>query len=268
MLIFVLVPRSKSLHAWTLLMLHLHVESIGCSTFVGYSCMHLRLYLLPFRLSKVQWVHRHSQIPLDLLWVRQVIPGLAHLPCPRVQLSDWSDYILLHDEWLGIVRRAADLHRGLVCNQVETRAWLRRFHCKLERVGLWRHLIPQAVLQETFCCPQCVEVFSSYQQMAAHRAARHCFRNLASFYAGGTCCMACAREFHHSKALFDHLNYVRTGCLCTWACLSLPCAMPVAVRHAGRGADSLLISSSGFVVPPMSICAPLLPAGDLKKPCR
>ena len=39
-----------------LLMLHLHVESIGCSTFVGYSCMHLRLYLLPFRLSKVQWV--------------------------------------------------------------------------------------------------------------------------------------------------------------------------------------------------------------------
>ena len=181
---------------------------------------------------------RHSQIPLDLLWVRQVIPGLAHLPCPRVQVSDWSDYILLHDEWLGIVRRAADLHRGLVRNQVEARAWLRRFHCKVECIGLWRHSIPQAVLQETFCCPQCVEVFSSYQQMAAHRAARHCFRNLASFYAGGTCCMACAREFHHSKALFDHLNYVRTGCLCTWACLTLPCAMPAVVRHAGCGADS------------------------------
>ena len=76
--------------------------------------------------------------------------------------------------------------------------------------------------------------------------------------------MACAREFHHSKALFDHLNYVRTGCLCTWACFSLPCAMPVAVRHAGRGADSLLASNSGFVVPPMRISAPMLPAGDLQ----
>ena len=40
----------------------------------------------------------HSQNTLDLLWVRQVIPGLAHLPCPLLQRSDWSDYILLHDE--------------------------------------------------------------------------------------------------------------------------------------------------------------------------
>ena len=58
--IFVLAPRtflfSKALHVWTLLVLHLHVESIGCSTFVGYSCMRWRLYLLPFRLIKVQWV--------------------------------------------------------------------------------------------------------------------------------------------------------------------------------------------------------------------
>ena len=100
----------------------------------------------------------HSQIPLDLLLVRQVIPGLAHLPCPLLQVSDWSDYSLLHDEWLGIFRGAADLHWGHVRNQVETRAWLRRFHCKLECIGLWRHSIPQAVLQETFCCPQCAEV--------------------------------------------------------------------------------------------------------------
>ena len=69
----------------------------------------------------------HSQIPLDLLWVRHVSPGLAHLPCPLLQVSDWSDYILVHDKWLGIVRRAADLHRGLARNQVETRAWRRRF---------------------------------------------------------------------------------------------------------------------------------------------
>ena len=33
------------------------------------------------------------------------------------------------------------------------------FICKLECIGLWRHSIPQAVLQETFCCPQSVEVF-------------------------------------------------------------------------------------------------------------
>ena len=109
---------------------------------------------------------------------------------------------------------------------------------------------------------------SSYQQIAAHRAARHGFRNLASFYAGGTCCVACAWELHRSKAMFEHLNYVRTGCLCTWACFSLPCAMPVAVRHAGRGADSLLISNSGFVVPLMRMFEPLLCAGDLQKPCR
>ena len=125
-------------------------------------------------------------------------------------------------------------------------------------------MIPQAVLQETFCCPRCVEVFSSYQQMATHRAARRGFRNLASFYAIGPCCMACAREFHHSKALFYHFNYVRTGCLCTWACFSLPCAMPVAVRHAGRGADSLLASNRGFLVTPMRISAPMLPVGDLQ----
>ena len=150
----------------------------------------------------------HSELLFDLLWVRQVFPGLAHLPCPLLQISDWSDYILLHDEWPGIARRAADLHRGLVRNQVETRAWLRRFHRKLECIGLWRHSIPQAVLQETLCCPRCVDVVSAN---ATHRAAWRGFRNLASLYAGGTCCMACAREFHHSKAVSNHLNYVRSG---------------------------------------------------------
>ena len=99
------------------------------------------------------------QIPLDLLWVWQVMPGLAHLPCALLQLSDWSDYILLHDEWPGIVRRAADLHRGLVRNQVETRAWLRRFHCKLECIGI-RSL--------KRCCRRpfaALGVWTSYQQM-------------------------------------------------------------------------------------------------------
>ena len=40
--------------------------------------------------------------------------------------------------------------------------------------------------------------------------------------------------------------------------------MPVAVRHVGRGADSLLASNRGFVVPLMRFSAPLLPAGDLQ----
>ena len=43
---------------------HFSVESIRCSTFVGYSCMHLRLYLLPFRLSQVQWVLGTHTFPL------------------------------------------------------------------------------------------------------------------------------------------------------------------------------------------------------------
>ena len=40
--------------------------------------------------------------------------------------------------------------------------------------------------------------------------------------------------------------------------------MPVAVRHAGRGADFLLASNRGFVVPLMRCVAPLLLAGDLQ----
>ena len=40
--------------------------------------------------------------------------------------------------------------------------------------------------------------------------------------------------------------------------------MPVAAQHAWRGADSLLISNRGCVVPPMRMSAPLFSAGDLQ----
>ena len=77
---------------------------------------------------------------------------------------------------------AGFVHQRLVRNQMETRAWLRTFQAQLELIGLLVGLPPVIALHQALVRPQCPANFPSYQQLAAHRAARHGFRNLASFW--------------------------------------------------------------------------------------
>ena len=101
---------------------------------------------------------------------------------------------------------------------------VRLHHCQLKLYDAAKHLysdlaasldpgakVPQEVQQ--FPCPSCKKTFSTITGLSVHQRHKHKAVAQARYFAKGSQCEACMKEFHTRPRLIVHLQYSGTSCL-------------------------------------------------------
>ena len=115
-----------------------------------------------------------------------VTPQLKDLPDPLCDLAPWEDLCVKHKTtWKTIVSKAAAPITIL-------------FGCRKEET------IPPPELEHR--CPECSKQFASRTALAVHRRQTHDHLLLARFYADGSVCRGCQKQYHNRGRLLNHLT--------------------------------------------------------------
>ena len=145
----------------------------------------------------------------DCLWLKKFHPQ-GDWPDPQATFVDWRMFVAQCGDWATRIRKAAKAALRFEQRQVTYKKWLLRMHEQWQSLGIsFRKPKEDEKSDQVYSCDKCQRVFATKRGLYMHSAHAHEYRPKVRFFAGGSFCLSCGKEYHERVRLTAHLYYAR-----------------------------------------------------------
>ena len=155
--------------------------------------------------------HAHgwlAHLQQDLHWFLDFHSSADDMP-PVHDVRGWLQCVKQCQTWGSMVRKAAATCMRFRYNEATGKLWEKRMAAGFRKFGVEVESIPSA---HQWQCNLCDKSFGSKRALAMHSHQVHGYRPLPKYYANGSMCWICAKEYHARPRLVHHLMY-STSCV-------------------------------------------------------
>lgn len=146
------------------------------------------------------WAHWFGE---DLQWLLKFSP-MTFLDVATTDVRTWLQFIAESDDWSQWVKQAAKACVRYRARQSQAKVW--ELHVADTLQKHWVQCCPRVVVPGSIECTLCGQTFRSKRALAMHSHAIHGYLPEVKFFAPGSMCLSCGKEYHHRPRLICHLN--------------------------------------------------------------
>ena len=155
-----------------------------------------------------------GRIRADLAWLAEVRPDRVPEADKWAIQEDSAAWVAGCRGWKSLIKGADYLHTKREQILTRTSSWSRDFESLAESAGIaWRNEAPLLDPCKGFHCHLCNKSFPDKRRFAVHNWIKHRTRRIERYFARGTSCMICHKEYHTRTRYVAHLATTRSGCL-------------------------------------------------------
>ena len=144
----------------------------------------------------------------DLQWFLDFHSQDVDMP-PVQDARGWLQYVLQCPSWSSMVKKAASACMRFRHNEATGKLWEKRMAAGFRKLGVE---VEAPLPMHQWRCNLCDMSFGSKRALAMHSHQAHGYRPLPKYYARGSMCWICAKEYHARPTLIHHLMY-SSGCV-------------------------------------------------------